>query len=412
MQTTVKRSRLPWIILIVVVVVIVVAVVGLGASRSGRGGSSAASSTLTSKVARGDVTSDVTASGQIVDQYTYSVSAGSPAVLTAQDGVASGSSIPSASTTSTSTSTGTGSSSSGAGGSTDFTTTELDVAAGGTVTAGQVLAKASSSASDATSLQAALTSATASLNSAYNALSSDQSSYDSLTSTSSTSTPALNDAQKQISADNAAIAQAQAAQASAQTALDAGSVSVTSPAAGQVLSVGTAVGASASPVATIGAGATELSIMVSEYDVPKVQLKQAVDVTLGNSSTTFAGTVSRISSVSTDASGVQQYQVVVSSTALPATARVGMTVTASITIATHTDVLHVPASAVTTTAGKSTVTVVSASGSDDVKTVTLGLIGVDSVEITSGLKAGEKVVTGASGTVPATTSGGGIAGHL
>jgi multidrug efflux pump subunit AcrA (membrane-fusion protein) len=354
----------------------------------------AASSTLTATVTRGTVTSSVTASGQLVDQYTYTVAPGVSAVLTQLDGVAVGSS-----------GSGSGSGSASAGATSNgYRTKSLSVSVGDTVKANEKLAVATSVGTSATDLQAAVTSAQQSLDSADASLSYDRSSYDSLTGAAGTTTEALNSALKQISADYASIDQARAALTTAEESQTSQTVTVTSPVAGSILAISTAVGASASQVATIGAGRQEVSVMVSEYDISKLVLGQKVSLTLGSSLTSFAGTVAEISPQPSDSTGVEQYQVIISSDAIPSTGRIGMTGTASIAIAAEHKVLEVPISAVNSVGGHATVTVFTARGKKVVTRVATGLVGDNSVEILSGVTAGEKVVTGVNGTIPATTT--------
>jgi multidrug efflux pump subunit AcrA (membrane-fusion protein) len=394
-----KRRRRTWIIVVAVVVVVGLIAIVIGTRAHAR--QLAASNTLTATVARGTVTSSVTATGQLTYQYTYTVAPGVSAVLTQLDGVAVGSSGSS-----------TGSTSSGGATSSGYRTTSLSASVGEAVTTNEKLAVATSVGTSTTDLQAAVTSAQQALDSANSSLSYDQSSYNSLEVARGTTTEALNAALKQISADYVSIDQARAALTTAQEAQSAHTVTVTSPVDGNILAISTAVGASASQVATIGAGNREVSVMVSEYDIPKLVVGQKVALTLGSSLTSFAGTVAKISPQPSDSTGVEQYQVVISSTAIPSYGRIGMTGTASIAIATKHNVLEVPVSAVNSVNGHSTVTVFTARGKKVVTTVTTGLVGDNSIEITSGVTAGEKVVTGVNGTIPATTTKAGKVGRL
>lgn len=182
---------------------------------------------------------------------------------------------------------------------------------------------------------------------------------------------------------------------------------VTSPADGHVRGIQSAVGASATQIATIGTGRVLISVNVSENSIAKIAVDQDVELTLTATKKTFSGKVASIASIastSSDSSGVEQYQVIVSTDDLPADAKVGMTVTASITIETKKNVLFVTPSAVTTVGPISTVEVVNAAGTTVVTPVKVGLVGNSRVEITSGLKAGQEVVTGAAGSVPSTSS--------
>jgi multidrug efflux pump subunit AcrA (membrane-fusion protein) len=192
------------------------------------------------------------------------------------------------------------------------------------------------------------------------------------------------------------------------TVIDAtgNTVLVKSPTKGIVRSVTTAARASASTVATIGSGRELVSVAVSEYDVSKLKVGQTVDLTLGATKAAITGDVISVGQAADATSGVKQYQVLIAPTNLPDTARIGMTVTASINVSSATGVLSVPSTAITTIAGHSIVRVVQKDGSTVPTPVTLGLVGDSTVEIKSGLAAGDVVTIGTTGTIPATTSGG------
>lgn len=400
-----KRRRRIWIIVAAVVVVLALIAVLFAVRAGNRRG--AASGDITAVVSRGAVSASVTASGQTVDEYTYSVAPGVSAVLTQRDGVAvnGSSSSSAASTAAGSTASSSGSGSSGGASSSGYQTTSLSVAIGDTVHANETIATATSQGTRASDLEASVTNAKATVDNAYAALSNDQSTYTSLTTaTPAATTQSLNAAKKQIQQDYLTITTAKSSLSLANENLAARIVAVNSPVDGYIQAIPTAVGASATQVATIGAGAREISVMVSEYDISRVLLGQKVDVTLGSSTSTFVGNVVRMSPVPNSSTGVEQYQVVVGSASIPSTARIGMTVTAAIEIASHQNVLNVPASAITVSNGRSVVTVVTARGQQVVTPVKLGLIGNSSVEILSGLTAGETIVVGAAGTVPATTT--------
>ncbi|HMF83429.1 MAG TPA: biotin/lipoyl-binding protein [Acidimicrobiia bacterium] len=108
-------------------------------------------------------------------------------------------------------------------------------------------------------------------------------------------------------------------------------------------------------------------------------------------SATATGTVTDVAQVATASSGVAQYPVTVAFTAGSKQIFVGSTVTGAIATNTRADVLQVPARAVTTTNGSSTVTVRS-NGRDETRAVRTGLTASGMVEITQGLKEGEQVV--------------------
>ena len=90
---------------------------------------------------------------------------------------------------------------------------------------------------------------------------------------------------------------------------------------------------------------------------------------------------------------------------IPDGLRLGQTANVAITIASSdATALYVPAAAITTVNGTSTVKVVDAKTQKTTVTdVTLGVVGDDGTEITSGLKAGETIVIGI--VAPTTTTG-------
>jgi multidrug efflux pump subunit AcrA (membrane-fusion protein) len=106
---------------------------------------------------------------------------------------------------------------------------------------------------------------------------------------------------------------------------------------------------------------------------------------------TATGTVTDVAQVASASTGVAQYPVTVTFTAGSKQIFVGSTVTGAIATNTLGDVLQVPARAVTTTNGTSTVTVRS-NGQDTTRTVKTGLTANGMVQITQGLKEGEQVV--------------------
>ncbi len=178
---------------------------------------------------------------------------------------------------------------------------------------------------------------------------------------------------------------------------------VETPVAGHVRTISTAVGASASSVATIGAGRTLAAVDVDENQIAEVRSGQTARVTFGTGGGTVTGTVGAIAQTADDSSGVKRYRVLVQPESVPSGSRIGMTVTVTIDIERHDDVVTVPASAVTERNGHDTVQVVGANGVATTARVEVGLTGDSAVEIVSGLRAGQKVVIGQTGSVPAST---------
>jgi membrane fusion protein, macrolide-specific efflux system len=115
-----------------------------------------------------------------------------------------------------------------------------------------------------------------------------------------------------------------------------------------------------------------------------------------------AGEVTEVGAMADASSGVASYPVTVAFTDDSGDYNVGATVMVEITYDEREDVVQVPAMAVTTADGTSTVTVRSDDGDED-RAVDTGLTSGSMVEITSGLEAGEQVVV----TVPGARGGGG-----
>jgi macrolide-specific efflux system membrane fusion protein len=109
-----------------------------------------------------------------------------------------------------------------------------------------------------------------------------------------------------------------------------------------------------------------------------------------------AGEVTEVGAMADASSGVASYPVTVAFSDDSGDYNVGATVMVEITYDQREDVVQVPAVAVTTVDGTSTVTVRS-DGSDEERTVETGLTSGTMVEITSGLEAGEQVVVAAFG---------------
>jgi macrolide-specific efflux system membrane fusion protein len=140
----------------------------------------------------------------------------------------------------------------------------------------------------------------------------------------------------------------------------------------------------------------------SEADVAKIKVGDIASITFNAvAGQTFTGKVSSIDLSATDSDGVTSYGVKISVDKPPANLRAGATATITITTASASDVLAVPASAVTTTNGTSTVKLVK-NGKSTSTTVTIGVEGDTYTEIKSGLKAGDTVELGA-----VSSSGGG-----
>jgi macrolide-specific efflux system membrane fusion protein len=113
--------------------------------------------------------------------------------------------------------------------------------------------------------------------------------------------------------------------------------------------------------------------------------------------------------------GVVSYAVTVSLESPPETVRVGMTADVTITIDSAKNVLTVPAASLRGTSGDHSVLVLGADGTPTAQPVEVGLVTNTTAEITSGLAAGQVVVTGVNTAQSGTTTttggfgGGGLA---
>lgn len=188
-------------------------------------------------------------------------------------------------------------------------------------------------------------------------------------------------------------------------------IEVEAPFDGTVRSVSSAKKSSLTEVVTLGVGRAEVAVEVSQYDVVHLSQDQNAELRLDTDGTAFDGTIAEIAQSATSAegeTGVQTYQVIIRTSGLPKAARIGMTVDTEITITSRKGVLSVPVGAVTGAGDRPTVRVLAADGSVIIKPVTVGLVGDTRVEITKGLTAGDKVITGdLNAAAPAGGFGGG-----
>ncbi len=232
----------------------------------------------------------------------------------------------------------------------------------------------------------------------------------------------------------AAYVQAQNAVKSAQRALD-GTV-IHAPFAGTVTAVNGTVGGSASGSSSSGndantsssssssgfieiANPSKLKIESSFTEADTTKLKVGQNATVGFSAlsgVTADGKVTRIDTEPATTDNVVSFGVTITLTGKPAKVRIGQTATATVTVSEASDVLYVPAAAVSTAGGQSTVTVLE-NGKPVVRTVTTGVTGTTGVEIKSGLEEGDQVrltvstsTSGTGGNMPGGGLGGGFGG--
>jgi multidrug efflux pump subunit AcrA (membrane-fusion protein) len=151
---------------------------------------------------------------------------------------------------------------------------------------------------------------------------------------------------------------------------------------------------------------------IGQADINSVKVGQQAALTIdGNEGTTLTGTIVSISSEASSSStggsssSAATYPVTFRLSQTPSFARPGMSGTLSIIIAQKKDVLLVPTSAVLGT-GSSPFVRVMLDGKMSYRQVTTGMTTSSSTEITSGLAAGETVVTGQITSSTANSSSG------
>jgi macrolide-specific efflux system membrane fusion protein len=357
-----------------ILIIVVLAVVGVGAAFIALGGLPSNASTtsryLTSAASTGDVTDDVAATGTVAAASSYGLAFGTKAHLA---GASAGA------------------------GSTTWTVTDLKVKVGDTVKTGDVLATA-----DTTELKRQLEQATDSWRVARIQQVTAQETLDAASGTAATrqATIGLYNADAQVS---------NAMQTRRDLTSQIAAATLTAPIDGVVTSVAIVSGLEAPSGDAIVIDSSDLQVTaeVVESDLTSMKLGQTAAVNIGAVDAGVIGTVSAIAPIASAASnsGVVSYPVTVTLADAPATVRSGMTADVTITIDTATGVLAVPATALRGSAGAYTVLVMGTDGQPVSQAVEVGLVTSSLAEITSGLTAGQEVVTGLANTQTTTSSG-------
>lgn len=179
---------------------------------------------------------------------------------------------------------------------------------------------------------------------------------------------------------------------------------VNAQATGVVRTLDTAEGLRTSgQVVSVGSAKPVVSVFASEYDADLLDLSQKATIELDAINAVFEGAVISIGQVANSVSGIKQYEVLVEVDEIPSGARFGMSATAVIEVERVDNVLAVPMNALVGELPQLQLLRTEPSGSQAVEwvEVKLGLSGDSLVEITSGLKEGDLVITGIDGEVPA-----------
>lgn len=246
----------------------------------------------------------------------------------------------------------------------------------------------------------------------------------------------------QIASDEAAVATATSALASARAAAE--HATLTAPADGRVTAVNVTAGSNAPSGTAITLQSMALAVTASftEDDILSLQVGQAASITVSATGATLVGTVAKISPAASGTSGssVVSYAVTIlvdEATASPSSTGTtpspsatgggattvaatspspgpaastsgaplpGMSAEVTVTVAQVDDVVAVPAAAISGTDGQYSIRVMSADGQLETRSVQVGLITSSLAEITSGLAAGDTVVTGTSADQVTTNS--------
>jgi len=289
------------------------------------------------------------------------------------------------------------------------TVTAVNVKAGQTVTAGEVLATV-----DTTALSEEVNAAQAQLASAEAKLASDEAASASAT---------------QVDSDQAAVNSAESSLSNAQTNLS--DASLTSTISGTVASVDLAVGqqvtgtgsgstgsgstgsggtgsgatgSGASGTGSSGSGSSSAQIVVvatnsyivnttvDDTEIGQIADGDQADIVPTGSTTTDYGTVASVSLIGTQSSSVTTFPVVIDVTGDPSGLYAGSTADVSIIVKQLNNVTEVPTAAISySSSGQATVTKV-VNGSNVVTPVTVGAAQSGETQIVSGVSAGDKVL--------------------
>lgn len=203
--------------------------------------------------------------------------------------------------------------------------------------------------------------------------------------------PAVED----VAVQEAVVQQAAAAVEAARVQL--GKTSLRAPFAGVVTRVDAKTGATVTPgvslVTVMGDGTYEIEALVPEADIADVKAGEDVTVTLDAYGTgvPFTATVALVDPAQSVMNGSSGYKVTLRFRDADERIKPGMTANAAIIAGTRTGALVIPRDAVISRDGQAYVLVTD--GEDDVeqRKVTLGLRGSDKVEVTDGLKEGERI---------------------
>ena len=242
------------------------------------------------------------------------------------------------------------------------------------------------------------------------------SSKTSSTSTASSSAAKASSTSTTPTVSESAVAQAKASVLQAQQSVDSAtanldSASLTAPIDGTVAAVTLTKGGSSSAggVTIVGAGKAVVTFQLPLATRKLVSVGHKATLVPAGSLTTLTGTITRISTVETSGSAGSSptYTTTIEASDQAGLLADGSRATVRLDVATATNVVRVPVSAVTPTAGgMGTVMIVDGTAATQTQTaiVSLGAVGGGYVEVKSGLPAGQLVVL-ADTTAPLPANG-------
>jgi multidrug efflux pump subunit AcrA (membrane-fusion protein) len=136
----------------------------------------------------------------------------------------------------------------------------------------------------------------------------------------------------------------------------------------------------------------KMEVSFSESDIGKVRKGQTATVAIDSmEGTELAGRVTKVSVLPSEgSSSVVEYPATILLTQSAKGLRAGMSASAEVVVEQVKDALTVPSEAISSAGGK-TVTV-EAGGKEVTKTITTGLVGDESTEVVSGVKAGQTLI--------------------
>jgi macrolide-specific efflux system membrane fusion protein len=197
------------------------------------------------------------------------------------------------------------------------------------------------------------------------------------------------------------VGQAAGSGSTSSSGSSSGSASSSSSGSASGSSSGSASGAGFATIADVSA--MTVSASIAEADIAAVTVGQKAVVTFpAVPGETADATVTAIAPTATTSNSVVTYATTITLASIPAGLRLGQTASVAITTkSSAADALYVPAAAITTANGVSSVKVVGSTGKVTPVTVTLGIVGNAGTQVLTGLKAGQTVSLGV--VIPTTT---------